>query len=227
MMVSLYNMITFFTRSGAASSSRPRPVTRTLSLNTNKSTPAKDDSSSSGVKTRELRRSASMKKPDSKTTTSAVAPRASKTVTKSGSKSNVKETTPATPAAPSQDNSVTFRSRQKRPPAPPVPPKPRPGKLDLKDLAAGANKAVNNKNVNNKHDNTATTTESVKPVKTSSPESVKPVKTVMKKMVSKTSVAELAKFAETPADNVDPRHTNQFVSHARATLSPAPARKQR
>ena len=164
-----------------------------------------------------------MKKPDSKTTTtSAVAPRASKTVTKSGSKSNVKETNPA---APAQDNSVTFRSRQKRPPAPPVPPKPRPGKLDLKDLAAGANKAVNNKNVNNKHDNTESTT--VKPVKTSSPESVKPVKTVMKKMVSKTSVAELAKFAETPADNVDPRHTNQFVSHARATLSPAPARRQR
>ena len=54
------------------------------------------------------------------------------------------------------------------------------------------------------------------------------VKPVMKKMAAKTSIAELARLADTHTREAGPGagQPGQFVSHARATLSPAPARRQ-
>ena len=54
------------------------------------------------------------------------------------------------------------------------------------------------------------------------------VKPVMKKMAAKTSIAELARLADTQTREAGPGagQPGQFVSHARATLSPAPARRQ-
>ena len=54
------------------------------------------------------------------------------------------------------------------------------------------------------------------------------VKPVMKKMAAKTSIAELARLADTQTGEAGPGagQPGQFVSHARATLSPAPARRQ-
>ena len=54
------------------------------------------------------------------------------------------------------------------------------------------------------------------------------VKPVMKKMAAKTSIAELARLADTQTREAGPGagQPGPFVSHARATLSPAPSRRQ-
>ena len=56
-----------------------------------------------------------------------------------------------------------------------------------------------------------------------------PVKPIVKKMANKTSIAEMAKFADSQALEVvlnETLHQAQFVSQAKATLSPVPRRKQ-
>ena len=162
----------------------------------------------------ELRRTASMKKQE-KVATTATAGATNKPGTKTENKNNVKDNL-------DKDNSVTFRSRNKKTP-PPVPPKPRAGnKIDLKDLASSTQST-------NKKEKGATQEKKRQQVDSGSKStSIKPV---MKKMAAKTSIAEMAKFAADaavpgPVGQVSPSN-NQFISHARATLSPAPSRKQR
>ena len=185
-------------------------VNRTMSL-VSKQSQAK---TSTQNKQAELRRTASMKKPDKVATTTAAGP--SKTVTKADNKNNVKDNL-------DKDNSVTFRSRNKKTP-PPVPPKPRAGnKIDLKDLASSTQ-------ASNKKEKGGTQEKNRQQVDSGS-KSTGSIKPVMKKMAAKTSIAEMAKFAAdaaapSPVGQVSPSN-NQFISHARATLSPAPSRKQR
>ena len=185
-------------------------VNRTMSL-VSKQSQAK---TSTQNKQAELRRTASMKKPDKVATTTAAG--TSKTVTKADSKNNVKDNL-------DKDNSVTFRSRNKKTP-PPVPPKPRAGnKIDLKDLASSTQ-------ASNKKEKGGTQEKNRQQVDSGS-KSTGSIKPVMKKMAAKTSIAEMAKFAAdaaapSPVGQVSPSN-NQFISHARATLSPAPSRKQR
>ena len=185
-------------------------VNRTMSL-VSKQSQAK---TSTQNKQAELRRTASMKKPDKVATTTAAG--TSKTVTKADNKNNVKDNL-------DKDNSVTFRSRNKKTP-PPVPPKPRAGnKIDLKDLASSTQ-------AGNKKEKGGTPDKNRQQVDSGS-KSTGSIKPVMKKMAAKTSIAEMAKFAAdaaapSPVGQVSPSN-NQFISHARATLSPAPSRKQR
>ena len=196
---------------GRVTNTRTRQaVNRTMSL-VSKQSQAK---TSTQNKQTELRRTASMKKPDKVATTTAAGP--SKTVTKADNKNNVKDNL-------DKDNSVTFRSRNKKTP-PPVPPKPRAGnKIDLKDLASSTQ-------ASNKKEKGGTQEKNRQQVVSES-KSTGSIKPVMKKMAAKTSIAEMAKFAAdaaapSPVGQVSPSN-NQFISHARATLSPAPSRKQR
>ena len=203
---------------------RPRPVSRTLSLNTGAAGHKEDAAKTAKA---DLRRTASMRKVETKP---SVAPsRASKPLAKTGSKGNVKEAAPpvsrivkeaAPSVSPAQDDSVTFRSRQRKaaPPGPPVPPKPGSNKLDLKQMAAANKPGVSNKAAPVKRES--------KPAKPSDRANVKAEKPVMRKIVAKNSIAEMAKLAPAPCQENDVRN-DQFVSHARATLSPAPARKNR
>ena len=204
--------------------SRP-PVERTMSARA--SLGPKSDSRS------DLKRTTSLRKQEQKPPVPGAAPAkttaaAARTVTKTGSKSNVKDNL-------DNDNSVTFRSRTQRTP-PPVAPKPRPGdKIDLKDLASTpspTNKKARSvqqqqqrKSSGGKKSSGNLTTLETK----SSSTSVKPV---MKKMAAKTSIAEMARLADTQKTSPSPGSSSgsgasKFVSHARATLSPAPARKHR
>ena len=192
------------------SSSRP-PVERTLSARA--SLGPKSDSRS------DLKRTTSLRKQEQKPPVTGAAARttatAARTVTKTGSRSNVKDNL-------DNDNSVTFRSKTQRAP-PPVAPKPRPGdKIDLKDLASTPTKRKSSGG--KKSSGNLTTLESK-----NSSTSVKPV---MKKMAAKTSTAEMARLADTQKTSPSSSSSSgsgasKFVSHARATLSPAPTRKQR
>ena len=198
------------------------PVERTMSART--SLGPKSDSKS------DLKRTASLRKQEQKPPVTGAAARtaAARSVTKTGSKSNIKDNLEI-------DNSVTFRSRTKRTP-PPVAPKPGAGdKINLKDLApaAAANgpsptKKKTARSVQQERKSSAGKTASNLTSLETKGSSVKPV---MKKMAAKTSIAEMAKLADTqkvaqPASSGSGARS-KFVSHARATLSPAPARKQR
>ena len=190
--------------------SRP-PVERTMSARASLGT--KSDSRS------DLKRTTSLRKQEQKPPVTGAAAKttatAARTVTKTGSRSNVKDNL-------DNDNSVTFRSKTQRAP-PPVAPKPRPGdKIDLKDLASTPTKRKSSGG--KKSSGNLTTLESK-----NSSTSVKPV---MKKMAAKTSTAEMARLADTQKTSPSPASSSgsgasKFVSHARATLSPAPTRKQR
>merc|ERR1711976_731751 len=207
--------------SGSSTSVTAKPrsqVSRTMSLNSGANAP-KANPSSSNIKS-ELRRSASVRKNEG--------------VSSSGPK-----------ASDIPDNSVTFRSRTRKNP-PPVPPKPRSGnKIDLKDLAltTGAEQKVLKEN---KKQKPASLDQKIrKPADSSKDKSAvigeekkpKSVKPVMKKMIEKKSIAEIARLADTcnarekedVQDNSRGKvaSAGQFVSHAQATLSPAPTRKQR
>merc|ERR1712066_34729 len=198
------------------------PVERTMSART--SLGPKSDSKS------DLKRTTSLRKQEQKPPVTGAATRtaAARSVTKTGSKSNIKDNLDI-------DNSVTFRSRTKRTP-PPVAPKPRAGdKIDLKDLAsatAAAGPSPTNKkaarSIQQERKSSAGKTASNLTSLETKGSSVKPV---MKKMAAKTSIAEMAKLADTqkvaPPASSGSGAKSKFVSHARATLSPAPARKQR
>ena len=202
--------------------SRP-PVERTMSARA--SLGPKSDSRSDLKRTTSLRKQEQKPPvpgaPAAKTTAAAA-----RTVTKTGSKSNVKDNL-------DNDNSVTFRSRTQRTP-PPVAPKPRPGdKIDLKDLASTpspTNKKARSVQQQRKSSGGKKSSGNLTTLETkSSSTSVKPV---MKKMAAKTSIAEMARLADTQKTSPSPGSSSgsgasKFVSHARATLSPAPARKQR
>ena len=143
-------------------------------------------------------------------------------MTKTGSKSNVRDNLQT-------DDSVTFRSRTQRTP-PPVAPKPKPGdKIDLKDLASTPAPSTSNKKARSVQQQQQSRKSSGKTSMTSL-ETKNSVKPVMKKMAAKTSIAEMARLADTQKTLASPSSSSgasKFVSHARATLSPAPARKQR
>ena len=181
--------------------------------------PARTDSKT------DLKRTTSLRKQEQKPPVTGAPSRtpAARAVTKTGSKTNIKDNLDT-------DNSVTFRSRTNRAP-PPVPPKPRPGdKIDLKDLAsAGPAPALATKksrSVQERKNSASKTSVS----STSRETKTSAVKPVMKKMAAKTSVAEKARLADTQDTEAGAARASagsKFVSHARATLSPAPARKQR
>ena len=55
-------------------------------------------------------------------------------------------------------------------------------------------------------------------------------KPVVKKMMAKTSLAEMARLADSEALEIvvsETLHQTQFVSHAKAVLSPSPSRRVR
>ena len=213
------NTIVFSSGSSTSVAAKPRSqVSRTMSLNSGANAPKANQSSSNSKS--ELRRSASVRKNEG--------------VSSSGPK-----------ASDIPDNSVTFRSRTRKNP-PPVPPKPRSGnKIDLKDLAltTGAEQKVLKENKKQKP--AAIDQKIRKPADSSKDKSAvigeekkpKSVKPVMKKMIEKKSIAEIARLADTcnarekedVQDNSRGKvaSAGQFVSHAQATLSPAPTRKQR
>ena len=196
------------------------PVERTMSART--SMGPKSDSRS------DLRRTTSVKKQEQKppsVTGAAATAAAKRPVTKTGSKSNVRDNLQT-------DNSVTFRSRTQRTP-PPVAPKPKPGdKIDLKDLASSPAPSTTNKKVRSVQQQPRKSSGGGKTSSSTSLETKSSVKPVMKKMAAKTSIAEMARLADTQKTSPSPSSSSgsgasKFVSHARATLSPAPARKQR
>lgn len=203
-------------------SSRP-PVERTMSART--SLGPKSDSRS------DLKRTTSLRKQEQKPPVTAAPAKttaaAARTVTKTGSKSNVKDNL-------DNDNSVTFRSRTQRTP-PPVAPKPRPGdKIDLKDLASTpspTNKKARSVQQQQQRKSSGGKKSSGNLTTLETKSSSSTVKPVMKKMAAKTSIAEMARLADTQKTSPSPASSSgsasKFVSHARATLSPAPTRKQR
>ena len=170
----------------------------------------------------DLKRTTSLRKQEQKPPVTGAPSRtpAARAVTKTGSKTNIKDNLDT-------DNSVTFRSRTKRAP-PPVPPKPRPGdKIDLKDLASAPALATKKSRSVQERKNSASKTSVSSASRETKTSAVKPV---MKKMAAKTSVAEKARLADTQDTEAGAARASagsKFVSHARATLSPAPARKQR
>jgi len=191
-------------------------VKRTFSLKSKPSSPKSDE-------TGELKRSTSLKKarnqpkeiPSSEKVKSSQAKKTNQSLAKGGKVQEKNSKAQAKNTSEIQDDIDSPKEAPPKKVPPPVAPKPaNPNKLKI-----GCQLTDSTQNV---CDNSTMKTTAMVTLNSTQ------VKPVVKKMINKTSVAEIAKLAESVELVVNETlHQTQFVSQAKATLSPVPQRKVR